>query len=164
VIHIGNVHTEGHAYRLLDDRLYLVPGAIQTMTPKEGLRFAIRALVSFVVVPLPSQAESASETAFLAQQAVWYLMVAFASVGLIAGLRRDALVVSMLTAFALMGAGAIALNSGNIGTMVRFRDTIVPFVAFLTGIGACAAIESILAHASRLPPIAGRTQEAGAWP
>jgi hypothetical protein len=38
----------------------------------------------------------------------------------------------------LIGAGlaVIAMNSGNVGTMVRHRDTVVPFVVWLSALGA----------------------------
>jgi hypothetical protein len=106
------------------------------MTPGEGGRFAIRALIAFVIVPLPWQISSWSEIAFLPQQIAWYFIVALAAVGVVAGMRRDALVTCLLTSFAAVGGAAVALNSGNIGTMVRHRDTIVPFVIWLGALGA----------------------------
>lgn len=139
--HIGNLHTAGHGYRLLDDKLYAMVRPIPTMTPDECLRFALRALVAFVVVPLPWQAESKSEIAFLAQQAIWYVMVIGACLGVLAGLQRDVLLTMSLVGFVAIGGGVIALNSGNIGTMVRFRDTIVPFVAWLSGLGIWSIVQ-----------------------
>ena len=162
--HIGNLHTEGHGYRLLDDKLYALDSPIPTMTPDECLRFAVRALVGFVVVPLPWQAQSKSETAFLAQQAVWYVMVLAACIGVVAGLKHDVLLTMTLVGFAVIGGGVIALNSGNIGTMVRFRDTIVPFVVWLSGLGSWTIVRWAAGHASRVPLSAdGFPTEAPAW-
>jgi hypothetical protein len=145
VSHIGNVRTEGHSYKVLDQRFYSEPAAndpISTMAPVEGLRFAVRALVSFVAVPFPWQIQSMSEMAFLPQQVVWYVLVVLAVVGAVAGLRRDALVTCMLLGMSMAGAVAIALNSGNIGTMVRHRDTVVPFVVWLSALGAVATVSA----------------------
>jgi len=162
--HIGNVRTAGHGYRLLDDKLYAIARPIATMTPDECLRFAIRALVDFVVVPLPWQAESKSETAFLAQQAIWYVMVLAACIGVWAGVKHDVLLTMTLVGFAAIGGGVIALNSGNIGTMVRFRDTVVPFVAWLSGLGGWTIVGWVAARASRVPLSArGFATEAPAW-
>ena len=148
VLHIGNVRTEGHPYKLLDQRIYS-NNAIATMTPAEGLRFVVRALVSFIVVPLPWQITSRSETVFLAQQVVWYLLVVLACVGLVAGVRRDALVTCLLGGLAASGGAVIAINSGNIGSMVRFRDTTVPFVVWLSAVGATSTLSWIVSRRDR---------------
>jgi hypothetical protein len=139
VQHIGHVRTEGHSYKLLDQRFYAAGfrnDVVSTMTPVEGARFLMRAIAGFVLVPLPWQAESPQEIVFVAQQVVWYFIVGLSVVGLIAGIKRDALITCMLGGFAAAGAAAIALNSGNIGTMVRHRDTVVPFIVWLSALGA----------------------------
>jgi hypothetical protein len=139
VLHIGHARTEGHSYRVLDQRFYSGhprTDPIAEMTPLEGARFAVRAVASFVLVPLPWQAESPQEILFVPQQVAWYVMVVLAFVGLAAGLRRDPLLTCLLAAFIAGGTAAIALNSGNIGTMVRHRDTVVPFVVWLSALGA----------------------------
>jgi hypothetical protein len=142
VLHIGNVRTDGHGYKLLDQRFYSdwSGEAIATMTGTEALRFAIRALVSVIIVPLPWQIQSWSEIVFLPQQLLWYALVILALVGLVAGLRRDLLVTCMLAGFSFISAAAVGLNSGNIGSMVRHRDTVVPFVVWLSALGAAAVV------------------------
>jgi hypothetical protein len=140
-MHIGNVRTEGHGYKLLDQRFYsdwVDPFA--TMSPMEALRFTTRALVSVVIVPLPWQIQSWSEIVFLPQQVVWYALVLLALVGLVAGLRRDLLVTCILAGLSVAGAAAVGLNSGNIGSMVRHRDTVVPFVVWLSALGAVVIV------------------------
>ena len=149
VIHIGHVRTEGNHYKLLDQRFYSALSAsqledgtllavrpVEDMTPVEALRFVSRALISFVVVPLPWQLQSRTEILFLVQQIIWYLMVFFAAIGVVAGLRRDPFVTCLLCGVTAAGALAIGLNSGNIGTLVRHRDTVVPFVVWLSALGA----------------------------
>jgi len=152
--HTGNVRTTGHAYKLLDQRVYSVDRSDAAtpqagiMTPPEAARFVVRALVGFVVVPLPWQVQSASEIVFLPQQVIWYALVAFAGVGLITGLRRDALVTCLLAGVATAGAAVIALNSGNIGTLVRHRDTVVPFVVWLSALGVVATVSRFVSRGS----------------
>src|SRR5439155_25883770 len=67
--HIGHVRTEGHAYKLLDQRFYSGE-SLESMTWVEAERFVVRALASVVVVPLPWQAVSRSELLCLPQQLV----------------------------------------------------------------------------------------------
>jgi hypothetical protein len=147
VLHLGNVRTQGHSYRLLDQHFYS-EGLVASMTPGEQGRFVVRALVSFLIVPLPWQAESGSEMIFVGQQMVWYLLVVFAVAGFFFGLRRDPLVTCMLAGFAVIGGVVIALNSGNIGTMVRHRDTVVPFVLWLSALGAVSIMAKLAARTS----------------
>jgi hypothetical protein len=138
VLHIGHARTEGHSYKVLDQRFYSghpQTEPISTMTSMEGARFVIRSVASFVLVPLPWQVESLQEILFVPQQVAWYLLALLGLVGVVAGLRRDALVTCLLASFAAAGAAAIALNSGNIGTMVRHRDTLVPFIVWLSALG-----------------------------
>ena len=154
-LHIGNVRTEGHGYKLLDQRFYsasLQGSAIPTMTTAEAGRFVIRAVVCFVVLPLPWQVQSLSELVFLPQQIAWYALVLLAAVGVVAGLRRDPLVTCVLTGVIAVASVIIALNSGNVGTMVRFRDTVVPFVVWFSALGGVALISRFSAHAPAIVP------------
>jgi hypothetical protein len=155
-VHAGNANTEGHHYKLLDERLYF-DASVPTMTPDEALRFVIRGIVSFLIVPLPWQLQSRSELAFLPQQIVWYLLVVFAVPGFITGLRRDPLVTGVLAGVACMAGIVIALNNGNIGTLVRFRDTVVPFFVWLSTLGAIETMATLVARARQPIAPAGRS-------
>jgi hypothetical protein len=160
--HLGHVRTGGNHYKLLDQRFYSklantgldqagrrnTNNSIETMTPAEALRFSGRALGYFVVAPLPWQVQSRTEMVFLAQQVVWYLMVVLAAIGVVAGLRRDPLVTCLLCGVTVAGSVAIALNSGNIGTMVRHRDTVVPFVVWLSALGAVTTASTWMSWAT----------------
>jgi len=158
-VHLGHVRTEGNTYKLLDQRFYtsvkntsagtMTPvKELETMTPVEALRFSGRALGYFVVAPLPWQVRSKIEVMFLPQQVVWYLMVVLAAIGVVAGLRRDPLVTCLLCGVTAAGALAIGLNSGNIGTLVRHRDTVVPFVVWLSALGAVTTASNWMSRAT----------------
>jgi hypothetical protein len=75
-------------------------------------------------------------------------MVLFAVVGVIAGLRRDPLLTCILVGLIAAGLAVIAMNSGNVGTMVRHRDTIVPFVVWLSALGAVDAASRLMREAN----------------
>ena len=141
VQHIGHVKTPGNWYKLLEESFYVNTErevAISTWTPPDQVRYAVKAVASLIVMPLPSQARSTTEFLFLPLQFIWYLMVLFAVVGSLAGFRRDPFVTCMLVATVAIGAVAIAIYSGNIGTMVRLRDTLVPFIVWLSAEGVIA--------------------------
>jgi hypothetical protein len=144
--HRANFLTKGTSYQLLERRFYADNYDMATMTPEEGLRFVARAITSFILMPLPWQVPRGLGSVFLVQQLVWYILVCLACVGLVAGLRRDALVTCLLVGLSLAGSLAIALNNGNVGTLVRFRDLIVPLVVWLSALGATSAMSRVMAH------------------
>ncbi len=141
VIHVGNVNTQGHAYKLLDQRFYSEGrSSIASMTTPEALRFVVRSAVSFVTVPLPWNIASLTAFVFLPQQIIWYALVVLAVEGFLAGLRRDPLVTFVLAGYIFVGAGVVALTNGNVGTMVRLRDMVVPFVVWLSALGMVSVL------------------------
>ena len=145
VQHIGHVKTEGNAYKLLDERFYLDSRevVVASWTPTEQLRYVARATASVIAVPLPWQVRSTTEMLFLPQQFVWYFIVIMACIGSISGLRRDPLVTLLLVATVLVSSVAVALSSGNIGTMVRHRDTVTPFIVWLSAGGLVATVSNL---------------------
>ena len=147
--HLGHTFTRGHGYKLLDDSYYKryftdgsnihlmrYPDLVEMLTPGELTRYVVRSAVAFLVVPLPWDAVSWSEIVLVPQQVAWYLMVPLALVGVVAGLRRDVLVTLLLVSYIVVAAVPISLSNGNIGTLVRHRDTVVPFIVWLSGLGA----------------------------
>ena len=149
-VHLSHAISPGHAYRLLDDSFYTTTSldrvsaigqgspdeATATLTFQELTRYVARSAVAFLVVPLPWDSVSWSEIVLVPQQVAWYLMMPLALVGVVAGLRRDVLITLLLVSYIVVAAVPISLSNGNIGTLVRHRDTVVPFIVWLSGLGA----------------------------
>lgn len=141
--HIGHVKSAGVSYRLLDERYYSDNGeAVASMTLTDGARFLVASAIAFVAVPLPWQTGSRGTLALLPQQFAWYVMCAAAAAGFIVGLRRAPWLTCVLAGSALAGLLIIAPNSGNVGTLMRHRDLIVPFVLWLGGLGVVGVAEA----------------------
>lgn len=151
--HWGHVHTPGWTYKILDDRLYPDRDLIPTMTPEEAGRFVVRAVYSYVTVPLPWQIESRGALAFLPEQMVWYLLIAMVPLGAISGLRRDPSLVSLLIAHGAAVCLLVALSGGNVGTLIRHRGLAMPYFAWLAALGAVTVGNWILARASETPAL-----------
>jgi hypothetical protein len=75
------------------------------------------------------------ELAYVPELALWYLLVLLAPFGFAAGLRRDALLTCLLASYSFMTAGIIAMNSGNVGTLVRHRALIAPYLGWIGVLG-----------------------------
>jgi hypothetical protein len=145
-IHTGHVFTVGHAYKLLDAGFYWNPGtpaaSTLTLTPDEAARFVIRAATSFFVVPAPWQIESARELAYLPEQIAWYVLVLMLPAGVVAAWRRDRLTTAVLVGFAAPTAAALALTNGNVGTLLRLRGLVIPYLIWVGAVGFCAMVGS----------------------
>lgn len=147
IVHLGHVNTEGYHYKLVDQRFYSGspdqnPVLLQSMTRDEALRFMLRAMSSFVLVPLPWQSASRSQLLFIPQQLIWYGLVLLAAVGAVKAVRRDAFVAWLFIGLIGTSAVVIAPHEGNMGTLVRHRDGIVPFVICLSAIGLAFMLSS----------------------
>ena len=152
--HWGHVHTAGLTYKILDDRLYSDRDLIPTMTAPEAGRFVVRALHSYLTVPLPWQIESRAALAFLPEQIVWYLIAMLVPIGAVAGFRRDPVLTSLLLAHGVAVSLMVALSGGNVGTLVRHRGLSIPYFAWLSSLGAVAIVKFILVRVASPSPSA----------
>jgi hypothetical protein len=140
VYHAGHLATPGYAYQILDPRYYenriLL---VRTLPRREAANFAVRSLVSYVTEPLPWKGDSWFLRAYLPEHIVWWVLVALLPFGVIAGLRLDPLLTTILCTHAAILVFVVALTSGNAGTLVRHRGLVLPYVVWLSALG-CVAI------------------------
>src|SRR5262245_29235178 len=137
--HMGHAYTRGHSYELLDPVYYGRRG-LRALTARDGARFVARGITSMVLYPVPWQARSRSELAYMPEQVVWYLVVFTAVVGAVAGLRRDRLVTCVFAGYAFLALVAVGVNSGNLGTLVRHRAFALPYLGALSAYGTVTLV------------------------
>ena len=151
-MHAGHVFTQGHAYKLLDHGFYMHPGTPAAwrldLTGLQAGRFLVRAAVSFVATPLPWEMRSLSELMFFPEHLVWVLMVLLVPIGAVAGWRRDATVTACLIGFALPTAAAVAVTTGNVGTLLRLRGLVTPYLVWFAVLGALTVCEWLLTRST----------------
>lgn len=153
-VHGGHVFTTGHAYKLLDEGFYKNPAAPASwpleLTAVQAARFVVRAAIAFVTIPWPWQMRSLGEFAYLPDQLIWYLMLIGLPAGVVAGWRRDPWTVALLVGFAVPIAAAVALTNGNVGTLLRLRGLVTPYLIWLGVLGLL-----VMANALAAPHPAG---------
>src|SRR5262249_3037652 len=135
--HWGHINTPGVVYKLLDDQFYADRREIERWGPRDVLRFLVRAVADYVTVPLPWQVQSQAALAFLPEAVIWDAVGALAPVGIVFAMRRDSTVTCLLLVHAAIAALTVALISGNVGTLVRHRGLAVPYLLWLSAVGAC---------------------------
>jgi hypothetical protein len=126
---------------------------VTTMTPREAGRFIVRAVYSYVTVPLPWQIESRAALAFLPEQIIWYLLIAMVPIGAVSGLRRDPALVALLIAHGAAVSLLVAHSGGNVDTLIRHRGLAMPYFAWLAALGAVTVGNWILVRASDTPAL-----------
>jgi hypothetical protein len=144
----GHVFTVGHGYKLLDEGFYVEPTArrVFDLTPAEAGRYVVRAAVTYLLTPLPWQMETRGELSYLPEQVLWYVLVALAPIGAVVAVRRDRMVAALLIAYVLPTAAIVALTTGNVGTLIRHRTLIVPYVVWVSALGFAAAMHRAAGH------------------
>lgn len=152
--HAGHVFTVGHAYKLMDEGFYVTPQSPSdwdlALTEPQAARFVVRAIASFLLTPLPWEVRTISELAFLPEQMAWYALLALLPFGIVIGWRRDPLTTSMLIGYALPTAAVVALTNGNVGTLLRLRGLVTPFLLWIGVLGMIAILEALTTPAGRV--------------
>ena len=67
-----------------------------------------------------------------------------AIVGLRPAWRRDPLLVSLLVGYVLPTAAVLALVNGNVGTLVRLRGLVTPFLIWVGALGGAVLLQSLM--------------------
>jgi len=133
--HAGHVQTPGYSYQLLHPRYYADRFRVPLITAPEAARYSVAAMWAFVVQPLPRETWSRAMLAYIPEQVLWYVIAIMLPFGCYAALRRDVLVTAMLAAHAAAAMAIVALSSGNIGTLIRHRSLVFPYVIWLAAAG-----------------------------
>ncbi|MFA5094877.1 MAG: glycosyltransferase family 39 protein [Candidatus Omnitrophota bacterium] len=98
--------------------------------------YIAKAWVSFFLEPLPWHFYSYSLMATYPMMLVWYMLTAFSAVGVLKAYQagRSKEIFAMMIFMAIY-VTVVGMSVANIGTMIRFRDAMVPIVAVFAGIG-----------------------------
>jgi hypothetical protein len=159
--HFGHIATPGYVYKLLDQRQYEGLTVVDELEFGEAARFVVRALTRYVTVPFPWEVQSTAALLYLPEQLLWYVIVALSPIGIVGAFRRDLVVASLLLGYTLLGTVTVALTSGNIGTLVRHRGVALPYLVWLSAVGACDLVRWIAQPARRQHPGGARTEPIG---
>jgi hypothetical protein len=135
--HWGHVETPGIVYTLLAPQFYEDVSAVPQMKFVDTARYVVRAFERYVTVPWPWEVQSTAALVDIPEQIVWYLLVLLLPAGLVCSFRREPVLTGLLFGTAWVSIVAIALTSGNVGTLVRHRSLAVPYLLWLSLAGLC---------------------------
>ena len=81
--------------------------------------------------------------AYIPEQVIWYVLAMLVPIGLVHSFRRDTVLTGLLIAHAGLVAAAAALTDGNVGTLVRHRGLALPYLVWLSAMGACSLLLAV---------------------
>jgi hypothetical protein len=146
------VFTPGHGFKTMDEQYYIerfYDERLETFDGAAAARFVVRSALAFATMPLPWQIETATERVIVPEQMLLYCLLLLMVIGVPIAARRDPLLTSILCGYAIISAGVIAVTSGNVGTLVRHRALVVPFVVWFAALGAERVVSWLVERESR---------------
>ena len=131
--YVGSLNTLGWNYVIVP------PDSSQMYNPAFIVKYFAGAWLHFLAEPFPWHMYSPSLLSTVPEMAVWYMLLLFSAAGLIKLKRRGKIAdfVPMLIFFVLY-VSSLGMSVANIGTVIRFRDAVMPITAILA---ACAFFE-----------------------
>ena len=151
--HRGHVFTKGHSFKSMDQRFYADRFSdLDSMTGAEAVRYVSRASWAFATMPLPWQIETRSELVLVPEQLLLLGVFVLLPIGIAAAAVRDPLTTSVWCGYSLVSGATIALTSGNVGTLVRHRSLVIPYLVWFSALGAVYVFERVLHRAPEPPP------------
>jgi hypothetical protein len=142
--HRGHVFTIGHSFKTLDQRFYYDRfSGLDTMTGAEAGRYIVRAAWAFATMPMPWQIVTRSELLLIPEQVLLFATLLLLPIGIAAAAIRDPMTTSILCGYSLVSAATIAMTSGNVGTLVRHRALVIPYIVWFSALGAVHVFQRV---------------------
>ena len=94
-----------------------------------------RAVFHYLAEPLPDRTGNLFALLALPQMILWYILLLWAAVGMVVGLKRHAQGTPFLMTAALAWTIAGGLAAGNVGLVFRVRDMVTPLFLIFSSIG-----------------------------
>jgi hypothetical protein len=137
--HQGHVFTPGVHYKLLEPKFYRErrEDIMDDMTVAEATRYVARAIGAAVLMPLPTQAQTPLTRAYLPEHVVWLALAVLLPFGVWFGWRYHPAATAVLATYVMLMGLGIALRSGNVGTLIRHRSLIIPYVVCFGAVAVC---------------------------
>lgn len=136
--HIGYINTPGNNYKIFPDRCYY-KSQLVGIGPKEIAGAFIKGIFHLLYEPLPYRVNSPTLLFAFLQTVLLYPFMPFVVIGFVIGLRYRARQMIPLAMYLLIFIPSIAINSGNVGTVFRHRDMLMPLLIIL-GTAGCYSV------------------------
>lgn len=125
--HIGYINTPGNNYKIFADEYYTRTKDIRSISPSELSVAFLKGLFHALFEPLPWKISSKREFFGILQVYLLFVFFPFFILGLILSLRYKLKQTYTSLIYILVFCSILAIGEGNVGTVFRHRDMLMPF-------------------------------------
>jgi 4-amino-4-deoxy-L-arabinose transferase-like glycosyltransferase len=127
--HMGYVNTAGNNYKIFPEAYYNYQKDIRQITPFElAISFA-KGTFHYLFEPFPFRIKTKGEVFAILQTLLWIIIFPFVLLGILQTIRyryQQAKYIPVIS-YLLIASAVMAIGEGNVGTVFRHRDTVMPF-------------------------------------
>lgn len=138
--HIGYAMSHGNNYRVLPEQFYS-EGSLNNFARKDFVLGMLNGVFHLLYEPLPNRVSNFSNFLAFLQTIFMYLLMPFVFLGGILGMRLKFSAVLPLVVYLFIFIFLLAMTEGNVGTVFRHRDMLMPFFIILGAGWLCAKIK-----------------------
>lgn len=138
-VHIGYVNTRGNNYMIFPERCYQGSRLIG-LSPIEIMTGFAKGAFHLFSEPLPARCDSLFLLLAGLQTFLLYLLIPFILIGIVTGLQHRFYYVMPIVAYLLIFTLIMSISEGNVGTVFRHRDMLMPFLSILGIVGLYAKL------------------------
>lgn len=135
IVHVGHVGTGGATYRVLDHAYYANADLLNRISYFSMLKVSLKSMYYFMLEPLLGRFSDSAFLCLFPQVVLWYFLLPFMFIGVLISLSKNFIAALTVLIYSLLSSMAIALSSGNVGTLLRHRDYVSAFFLMLAAIG-----------------------------
>jgi len=132
-VHYGYVGTPGRNYKLYPEYFYAKSDS--QIEFRDTVVAFFKGSVHALLEPFLWKASTTEDLLFYPQMLFWYFLLPFSALGLIIGLRYNYSNTMCVFIFLLVMHFVLSLFEGNVGTVFRHREMVVPFILILAVAG-----------------------------
>lgn len=135
--HIGYINTPGNNYKIFEDEYYSRTKDIRSISPSELSVAFLKGLLHSLFEPFPWKVRSKGEFIGLFQMLLWFAFFPFVILGFILSIRYKIKESYAALIYILVFCLLLAIGEGNVGTVFRHRDMLMPFFVIFGVAGVC---------------------------
>lgn len=125
--HMGYINTPGNNYKILPDEYYSGSKNIRKIPPLYLAVAFLKGLLHSMFEPFPWKLKTKGELFGSVQTLAWVMFFPFVLVGIFFGLRHKPKESHVTFICVVVFSALLAIGEGNVGTVFRHRDMLLPF-------------------------------------
>ncbi|TAN62773.1 hypothetical protein EPN16_00885 [bacterium] len=125
--HIGYINTPGNNYKILPDGYYSGSKDIRKIPPLDLAVAFLKGLFHSLFEPFPWKLKTKGELFGAVQALAWVMFFPFALIGISFGLKHKLKESHVAFICVVVFSALLAIGEGNVGTVFRHRDMLMPF-------------------------------------